>query len=147
MSNRLTTAELIELTVNALCEAPADRGALELAHELIASGEGRSLFDALFAARQGQPGALMTMLERAIDANVRVGTYLMARLLPVCGLAHDVFDGIELWMDALRDPEAAKVLRVLASEKVSPSLQARYERWSETIARRGAIRVHGSSPN
>jgi len=140
MSNRLTTAELIELTVDALCEAPADHGALDLARELISSGQGRSLFDALFAAREAQPSALMTMLEHTIDANVRVGTYLMARLLPVCGPSLDVFDGIELWMDALHDQEAAKVLRVLASERVGPSLQARYERWSETIAHRAALR-------
>ncbi len=80
----------------------------------------------------------MIVLEEIADASPVVAAYLMARLYPVAGRKryHEVFNGIELWIQHFDGVGVAEVLRRLGQEGVRRSLGTRYSAWATAIEER-----------
>ncbi len=73
-----------------------------------------------------------------MDVEPCVAGYLMARLYPLAGqeYAHDVYNGIELWMHNSDSMALADALNALSEESVRPMLRRSYREWAEVIRRR-----------
>lgn len=148
MSTSSKDLDLCRAIALSLRESPTKAETLVEADRLISSGSGRALFDTLVANESTEQEGrrlvaqhLMPILEQIIDSSPRVGAYLMGRLYPLAGrTCHEVYNGIELWMNSLATPEQAEVIARLASETSGPSLRRRYLEWSshirQTVAKR-----------
>lgn len=143
MNNLTEDPEFIRLVVAEWVEAPHDRDALSAAAQIVDEGGGPALFDAL-RKHVGLDGEgvelvhrIMLLLEAAMDVQPRLGGYLMLKLYPLAGRkgAHEVYNAIELWMDASDSMAVADVL-MKQSEEVGPSRRRRYQEWAERIRKR-----------
>jgi hypothetical protein len=143
-----TTEELKESAeiARALRANPRDREAVSSAETRIASGRGKTLFEALFDAYRTEPDrheestirSMNTALEAMWGESQAVAGYLMARLQPIASrwCHHTEFDGIGLILASADDVRLASFLDQLAKEGVRPRTQIRCLELAASIRRR-----------
>lgn len=128
----------------ALLGSPPDLAAISLARELILSGCGKSVFDAVMAEAKSFSNVddvlprLMSSMERVMNADTSVGAYLMGRLYSTAAKTshHEITEAIELWMNAISSEEAAGVVLKLADEGLRPWLRKRCHQWAHRMRER-----------
>ncbi|WP_147469457.1 hypothetical protein [Corallococcus sp. AB045] len=146
MGKRTEARDYIRLVVSEWVEGPHRSNVLAAAAQIVDEGDGASLFDALrkqvglHAEDYELVRRLMLLLEAAMDVEPRVAGYLMARLYPLAGrkYAHDVYNAVELWMDASDSMALADALMALSEEPVRPLLRKCYREWAEGIKKRAS---------
>ncbi|RKH96054.1 hypothetical protein [Corallococcus exiguus] len=148
MSKHTEDQDSIRLVASEWVEGPPRSDVLSAAAQIVDDGGGASLFDGLrkqvglHAEDYELVRRLMLLLEAAMDVEPRVAGYLMARLYPLAGrkCAHDVYNAIELWMDASDSMALADALMALSAEPVRPMLKKCYREWAEGIKKRASQR-------
>jgi hypothetical protein len=150
MSRKSKAADLSLLIASALWVKPRDPDALALAFDLIESGGGEALFDALMddAKVRGDDSwlrekELADLFKTMLDEDPRVATYLAARL---CARSkyHEFSSSFGAWTESMNAPGVADMLTLLATEGASERLKEAYRSWAKFIEEKAA-KAHGPS--
>ncbi|WP_164003018.1 hypothetical protein [Pyxidicoccus caerfyrddinensis] len=144
MSKGTEDIDHIRLVASVLVGNPHDDDALSEAMQIVSTGDGSVLFDALrdqigpCAENYELMRRIMSFLEAVMDVKPGLSAYLMGRLYPLADRMHvnDVYEAIELWMFHSDKVAVADALAALGAEPVRPLLRRRYQEWADAIRKR-----------